>query len=121
MKQPLVKNSEMLEYANDWVRWYESDRKRTARLFRETLLKMDKQKAFDLNEYNQLVDQSDERDETRTDAKKMARVLVNSWVLRADEEELNQFTHRANAYRKNVSSRNGERLVRANENDGVKF
>lgn len=121
MKEKRITNAALMEYANAWVEWYESDRKQTAELFKKTLLKMDAKKLFDLNEYNRLVDHSNERDETRIDAKKMARVLANSWVWSANAEELNKFNHRVNSYKKDMSSRAGERLVRASKNDGVKF
>lgn len=121
LKQVPVKNAEMLKYANDWAEWYESDRKRTAELFRDTLLKMNEQDVFNLNEYNRLIDCSSEREETRTDAKKMARVLVNSWFWSADDEEVDKFNNRADFYRKNKSTRNVERLKRAGKDDGVRF
>ena len=121
LEQIPIKNLELLKYANDWVVWYESDRKRTAELFRETLLKMDEQKVFDLNDYNQLIDCSSEREETRTDAKKMARVLVNSWFWSADDEEIDKFNNRADLYRKSMPNRNVERLKRADKDDGVRF
>lgn len=121
LKQTPVKNAEMLKYARDWATWYESDRKRTAELFRDTLLKMDEQNLFDLNEYNQLIDCSSERDETRTDAKKMARVLAKSWVWDRDEEELDKFNRRVDLYRKSMPIRNGERLKKAGKDEGVRF
>lgn len=121
MKQTLVKNAEMLKYANNWVEWYESDRKRTAELFRNTLLEMNEREEFDLNEYNRLVSHSNERDETRTDAKKMARVLAHSWVWNANTQDFDKFNARANAYRKDRASKAGKRLVRASKNDGVRF
>lgn len=121
LKRPLVKNEEMLKYANSWVGRYESDRKRTAELFRDTLLKMNEQKAFDLNEYNQLIDQSNERDETRTDAKKMARVLFHSWIWDASDEELDRFDCDADAHKNVMPIRNGKRLKRASKDDGVEF
>ena len=121
LKQTPVKNAEMLKYANDWVEWYESDRKRTAELFRDTLQKMNEQNVFDLNEYNRLIDCSSEREETRTDAKKMARVLVNSWVWNADDDEVDKFNSRVDLYKKNKPTRNGERLKRADKYDGVRF
>lgn len=121
MKRAPVKNIDMLHYANKWVEWYESDRKRTAELFRDTLLKMNDQKTFDLNEYNQLIDQSNERDETRTDAKKMARVLFDSWIWDASDEELDRFDCDADAHKKIMPIRNGKRLKRASKDDGVEF
>lgn len=121
MEQTPIKNLELLKYANDWAEWYESDRKRTAELFRDTLLKMNEQDVFNLNEYNRLIDCSSEREETRTDAKKMARVLVNSWFWSADDEEVDKFNNRADFYRKNKSTRNVERLKRAGKDDGVRF
>ena len=121
MKQPLVKNSEMMKYANEWVDWYQSDRKRTAELFRNTLLKMDEQKVFNLEEYNLLVDQSNEREETRLDAKKMARVLARSWVWNANAQDLKKFNDRANTHREDRPIKAGKRIVRACKNDGVRF
>lgn len=80
--------SDMLKYADSWVNWFDGPRKCTAILFRDTLLKMTQEEPFALESYNHLIDISGEREETRADAKKMARILYKSWVW--DEEKAKQ-------------------------------
>lgn len=98
--------SDMREYADDWVDWYEGPRKRTASLFQKSLLMMNQEEPFNLDSYCHLVDSSGEREETRVDAKKMARVLFNSWVW--DKEKSKKHEHNLRRLRQEKPFENGK-------------
>lgn len=119
MEKRSVRVSDMLLFAHEWVACYEKDRKRTAILFRDTLLKMDKP-TFDAEAYNHLIDESGEREETCVDAKKMARVLHNSWVWDENDAFYKGFKRRLEQNKRNNPFESME-IKKAKKGDRVKF